>query len=148
MDLRSDLPFWLIRNGLTAVYPGLDRDARCDALVVGGGISGALLAHELSSRGIDTPLEKLIRIVGKDRAEWAYLLGVEAIGQLEKLAGKQTGFSRRPSLMLVRDRSGLAGLRREFEASLSGDATIEAVTLVRQMLSIIPAAAIIIASSA
>ena len=27
MNLRSGLPFWLIRNGLTAVYPGLERDA-------------------------------------------------------------------------------------------------------------------------
>ena len=56
MNLRSDLPYWLIRNGLTAVYPGLEKDSTCDALVVGGGISGALLAHELSARGIDTIL--------------------------------------------------------------------------------------------
>lgn len=151
MNLRSELPFWLIRNGLTAVYPGLERDAHCDALVVGGGISGALLAHELSSRGIDTiladrrhtafgstsastgllqyeidtPLEKLIKLVGKAKAERAYGLGVEAIGRLEKLAGKRTGFSRRPSLMLARNQSELPGLRHEFRARAAAGLRVE-----------------------
>jgi len=142
MNLRSDLPFWLIRNGLTRVYPGLEKDTSCDALVVGGGISGALLAHELSSRGIDTiladrrhvafgstsastgllqyeidtPLEKLKRLVGTQRAERAYLLGVEAIDQLATSAGTECGFARRPSLMLARSNTQLAGLRREYLA--------------------------------
>jgi hypothetical protein len=38
MDLTSELPFWTIRNGLMAVYPPLERDLRCDALIVGGAL--------------------------------------------------------------------------------------------------------------
>jgi hypothetical protein len=47
MDLTSELPFWTVRNGLMAVHPPLERDLRCDALIVGGCISGALVAHQL-----------------------------------------------------------------------------------------------------
>ena len=151
MNLRSDLPYWLIRNGLTAVYPGLEQDARCDALVVGGGISGALLVHELSARGIDTilldrrhaafgstsastgllqyeidtPLESLTRLVGKASAERAYVLGVEAIAHLEKLAGSDSGFCRRPSVLLARNSSNLAGLRKEFGARAAAGLRVE-----------------------
>ena len=151
MNLRSGLPFWLIRNGLTAVYPGLESDSSCDALVVGGGISGALLAHELTSRGIDTilvdrrhaafgstsastgllqyeidtPLEKLKRVVGTPHAERAYLLGVEAVDRLEKVAGKDSGFARRPSLMLARNRAQTAGLLREFSARVEAGLRVE-----------------------
>ncbi|MFN0104619.1 MAG: NAD(P)/FAD-dependent oxidoreductase [Bryobacteraceae bacterium] len=151
MNLRSDLPFWLIRNGLMGVYPGFDKDAACDALVVGGGISGALLAHELVSRGvdtilvdrrhaafgstsastgllqyeIDTPLEKLKRLVGTRHAERAYLLGVEAIEGLAKVAGKKSGFARRPSLMLVRNPSQSARLYREFKARVDAGLKVE-----------------------
>ena len=44
MDLKSGYPFWAIRNGLMHAYPPLARALRCDVLVVGGGITGALIA--------------------------------------------------------------------------------------------------------
>ncbi len=53
MNLTSDLPFWTVRNGLIRVYPAPEEDLRCEVLIVGGGISGALLGHELVKRGID-----------------------------------------------------------------------------------------------
>ena len=53
MDLHSDLPFWTVRNGLIQTYPAMDQDLRCDALVVGGGITGALVAHSLVRSGVD-----------------------------------------------------------------------------------------------
>lgn len=142
MDLRSDLPFWLLRNGLIHTYAALETNLRCDVLVIGGGITGALVGHELSRRGIDavlvdrrhiaygstsastgllqyeidTPLHKLTEICGRAKAERAYMLGVEAIGRLQRLAGSQCGFSRRPSLMLAKNRQHIADLRREFQA--------------------------------
>jgi glycine/D-amino acid oxidase-like deaminating enzyme len=56
MDLTSELPFWTVRNGLLGVYPPLESDIRCDTLVIGGGISGALLAHRLVTRDVDCVL--------------------------------------------------------------------------------------------
>ena len=142
MDLTSDLPFWTIRNGLMFSYPALERNARCDALVIGGGISGALLGNQLVKRGvdcilidrrdigpgstsastallqyeIDTPLYKLRDKVGAQAAERAYLMGVDSIHRLQKLAGTDCSFKRRPSLQIATRRSDVPGLRKEYEA--------------------------------
>lgn len=142
MNLRSELPFWLLKNGLTYTFPALEEDLSCDALVVGGGISGALLVYELSLRGIDCvlvdrrhvafgstsastgllqyeidkPLVELTELVGRAKAERAYLMGVEAIRYLARASGKDCGFTRRQSLMIAKDRSHVARLRLEFVA--------------------------------
>jgi glycine/D-amino acid oxidase-like deaminating enzyme len=142
MDLTSDLPFWTVRNGLIRVYPPLEQDLRCDALIIGGGISGALLGHELVGRGvdcvlidrrdighgstsastallqyeIDTPLYELRAKVGPEAAERAYCLGVDSISRLQSLAGKDCGFALRPSLQIATTESDVAGLKKEFEA--------------------------------
>lgn len=49
MDLRSGLPFWLIKSGLPFDYPKLESDLNTDVLVLGGGISGALTAFALAN---------------------------------------------------------------------------------------------------
>ena len=141
MNLTSELPFWTVRNGLIRIYPPLERDLRCDALIVGGGISGALLAHELTKKGvfailidrrdighgstsastallqyeIDTPLYKLRKLVGASNADRAYQLGIDAINQLQKLAGRGCGFAMRPSLQIATNKSDLPGLRLEYD---------------------------------
>src|ERR1700722_4579056 len=56
VNLTSELPFWTVRDGLQQVYPPLTRDLKCDALVIGGGISGALLSHQLVRNGVDCVL--------------------------------------------------------------------------------------------
>jgi len=56
MDLKSYEPFWLIKNGLPASYPSLKHNATCDVLVVGGGITGSLIAHQCIQDGYDTIL--------------------------------------------------------------------------------------------
>lgn len=142
MDLHSELPFWTVKSGIVRSYPALDADLRCDALVVGGGITGALLAHALVREGvdsvvidgrdigygstsastallqyeIDTPLHELIAKRGLQAAERAYRLGVEAIADLGALAGRDCGFAKRPSLFVARRKRDVPALRREFEA--------------------------------
>ena len=89
-------------------YPPLERDVRSDAVVIGGGITGALLSDALVRAGstctiidgrdigqgstsastallqyeIDTPLHQLAARIGRRPAERAYRLGVRAIGQI------------------------------------------------------------------
>ena len=108
MDLKSGYPFWAVKNGLPATFPPLARDRRCEVAVLGAGISGALIAHELATHGfdvtvlderdvawgstaastaliqyeIDTHLTDLARRYGLPGALLAYRSCVEAIGQL------------------------------------------------------------------
>ncbi len=141
MNLTSDLPFWTVRNGLMRVYPPLTGDIRCDALVVGGGISGALLARQLVHRGvdcvvidrrdigfgstsastallqyeIDTPLRELRELVGERPAERAYRAGLESIVRIQKMAGRECDFAARPSFQIASRKADLSGLRKEYE---------------------------------
>lgn len=108
MDLTSGYPWWPVKNGLLETYPPLEADTSCDVLVLGGGITGALVAHHLVAAGfdtividkreigtgstaastgllqyeIDTPLSELGRMVGKEHAARAYLACLEALGLL------------------------------------------------------------------
>ncbi len=112
MDLKSGYPFWAIKNGLMHAFPQLHEDLRCDVAVIGGGISGALIANELASHGhdvvvveerdigwgssaastallqyeIDTPLIDLAKRYGEDDAALAYRACADAIHQLKALA--------------------------------------------------------------
>ena len=51
MNLTSSHPFWSVNNGLPANYPSLHRNVACDAVVIGGGITGALVAVHLAEAG-------------------------------------------------------------------------------------------------
>lgn len=53
MDTKSGYPFWVLANGLLPSYPRIERDERCDVAIIGGGITGALIADELSRHGHD-----------------------------------------------------------------------------------------------
>lgn len=51
MDVKSGYPYWAIKNGLMYAFPRLDADLSCDVVVVGAGITGALIADELAGHG-------------------------------------------------------------------------------------------------
>ena len=53
MNLRAGYPFWLIKDGLPFNYPALSQNIKTDVVVMGGGISGALVAWQLINNGID-----------------------------------------------------------------------------------------------
>ena len=52
MDLTS-AGTWSVRDGPVATYPTLAENLKCDALVVGSGISGALALHRLATKGVE-----------------------------------------------------------------------------------------------
>lgn len=137
-----------------ATYPALERDIRCDVLIVGGGITGALMAHEFTRREIDTvlvdrrhiaygstsastgllqyeidtPLYDLSGKVGIAAATRAYLLGIDAIERLDKLAGKKSGFFRRKSLMVAKNSKHVRKLNLEFKARKQAGLPVEWIT--------------------
>ncbi|MEO8000204.1 MAG: FAD-dependent oxidoreductase [Gemmatimonadaceae bacterium] len=51
MQLHTGRPFWPIKDGLPAVYPSLTSSITTEFVVLGGGITGAILAHRLASTG-------------------------------------------------------------------------------------------------
>lgn len=117
MDLHSGAPYWLLRNALGTPDPPLGTHERCDVLVIGAGITGALVADALSADGCnvvvidrrdagagstaastalllyetDAELQDLVHSVGERNAVRAWELGREAIEQLVALAAEFDG---------------------------------------------------------
>src|SRR5687768_16836387 len=109
MNLHSDYPFWMISGGLHQSWPVLRKKIKADVLVIGGGITGALITTALCNAGldvvlvekrhighgstaastamlqyeIDTPLYELIEQRGEAAASRSYELCHAAIDQIE-----------------------------------------------------------------
>ncbi len=143
MDLHSGAPFWLIRNGLGQPGQALDRDEHCDVVIVGAGVTGALVADALVRAGhdvvvldrrepglgstaastallqyeLDIELVALTKMIGADRATRAYQLCRDAIGRLETLCLELGGcdFAQRSSLYLASRRRDGRRLMEETE---------------------------------
>jgi len=117
MNLKAGFPFWLIKDGLPFDYPALAEHKKTDVVVMGGGISGALVAWKLIKNGvdcmvidgrtiglgsscastallqyeIDTPLVELQHKVGLQQAVRSYHLCRQSITDLGDIA-KEIGF--------------------------------------------------------
>ena len=143
MDLKSGYPFWAVKNGLMRPFPPLRCDLQCDIAVVGGGITGALIADHLADRGfdvavvekrdigwgstaastaliqyeIDTHLTDLAKSYGETEAVLAYKACVTAIAELRELAGRVGGvdFAAQKSLYYASRHRDATSLRDEFE---------------------------------
>jgi glycine/D-amino acid oxidase-like deaminating enzyme len=132
-----------LKNWLLHAFPPLQQDLRCDVVVLGGGISGALIADELSAHGhevvvidrrdvgwgstaastallqyeIDTPMTELARRYGEADAVLAYRSCAEAIPLLQAKAAevRDVGFVRTRSLYYASRHRDLHALRGEIE---------------------------------
>ncbi len=109
--LRTGSPFWLMKSGLVATYPPLDRAERCDVVVIGAGVTGAVAALRLADAGCDvvvvdahdagagstaastgllmyetdTELAELEALVGADRAVASWNAGRAALDDIAAL---------------------------------------------------------------
>lgn len=115
---------------MLGAYPTLDTDLECDAAVIGGGITGALIAHHLVEAGLstvlldkrdfgwgstsastallqydlDSSLSDLAERIGEAPAAACYRATFEAVGRLARLAGSlpdHCGIARRPTIYLA-----------------------------------------------
>ena len=145
MDLKSNEPFWVLKNGLLATYPSLYQDIKCDVLIVGGGITGSLIAHKCVSDGYDTvlidkreicngstaattsmlqyeidvPLYKLIEKIGETGAHACYGACSKAISHLQEIASSvksEAGFRKKKSLYFSAHKKDVQWLRKELDA--------------------------------
>lgn len=145
MDLHDGTPFWPRRNGIIAVHPPLSADLRCDVVVVGAGITGGLIALELTRRGLDVVVldrrdvaggstsastsmlqyeidELLIDLtdtLGWEAASMAYRAcnrGIDLVERATQAVGHNCGFRRSPSVFMAVKRRDLPTLRRELDA--------------------------------
>lgn len=145
MDLLSCCPFWPLKDGLPAAYPPLERNVSTEVAIIGGGITGALVAWHLAQAGIeaivvdrrevahgstagstsllqyeiDVPLHRLEQRLGRDRARRAYhdcLGAVRRIGRLVEQLKIKCGYAPKGSLFLAHNPAGVPGLHREFLA--------------------------------
>lgn len=145
MRLRTYESFGLLNNGIIDSYPSLhDHDETCELLVIGGGITGALVSHALVEKGypvilldkrdigtgstaattgllqyeVDVPLFRLVGMIGEEEAVRCYKAGINAIHELNKLVEEKQfncGFEMKQSLYIARDQKDKDWLKKEFE---------------------------------
>lgn len=141
MDLKSGYPFWAVRNGLMHAFPALTEDVSCEVAVIGGGISGALIADELAAHGhevlvieqrdigwgstaastallqyeIDTHMIDLSQRYGEDAAALAYRACGEAVLALRERASGLGGvdFARADSVYCASKQRHVYALKHE-----------------------------------
>lgn len=145
MDLKSNEPFWLVKNGLLTSYPSLRADAACEVLIIGAGITGSLIAHQCIEEGydtllidrrevccgsssattsmlqyeIDTPLYRLKEMIGEQGALASYEACYRAIDRLKDITGKirsKAGFTKKDSLYYAARKKDTAWLKKELTA--------------------------------
>ena len=114
MDLHSGLPYWVIKNELYNYFHPLEDDLITDVLIIGSGITGALVAHELCEAGIpcavidkrtiatgssaastsqlqyeiDVPLSEMAAILDEKTAVEAYQASLQSITDIEQVFKK------------------------------------------------------------
>ncbi len=145
MDVRSNEPYWLIVNSLPQSYPSLQKSISSEVLIIGAGITGALMAYKLVKAGkkvvmvdrrdicngstaastsmlqyeIDVPLHKLIDQVGLTCAVSSYQNCEKSIKEIKKIAkdvGSSCDFEYKKSIYFASSKKDISFLKNEFEA--------------------------------
>lgn len=145
MDLKSNEPFWLVKNGLLESYPSLQENIKTEVLIIGGGITGSLMAHKCIAEGhqttlidrreiangstsattsmlqyeIDVPLYELTDLIGDEGAVdnyWACYESIDELHTIVKSIKSSCGFEKKESLYFAAYKKDLPWLREEFEA--------------------------------
>ncbi len=154
MDLHSGLPYWIIKNKLFDYFNPLRTDYTVDVAIIGSGITGSLVAHELCEAGIpcavfdkrtiatgssaastsqlqyeiDVPLCEMMDAVGEDMAVRAYQASLQSITDIEKVFDTtrvRPDFRRVSSIFLASDHRGMRLLEREYQTRRKKDLPVD-----------------------
>jgi glycine/D-amino acid oxidase-like deaminating enzyme len=142
-NLRTGMTVWDFYKNPVISGARLRRSTRAEVVIVGAGISGALIAHALTEAGfrplilerrrrallgstaastallqfeLDTPLTALGASIGRSRASKVWLASAGAVNDLRTAThrlGIDAHLTTRPSLYLAGNRLNAAGLKRE-----------------------------------
>ena len=142
-DLRDGAAVWTRYPAPRIVGARLKRSIKTEIVVVGAGISGAMIAQSLAALGkrtvildrrraallgstaastallqfeLDSPLTQLSSAIGRRRAEQVWLASRDAVNELRtrtRNLGIRAHFKTRPSLYLAGNVLDATGLRRE-----------------------------------
>ena len=144
-DLRTGQSLWTARRRPVIAVRPLTRDVACDVVVVGAGVSGALIAETLSDAGLDTvivdrrgpaegstaastamlqyeldtPLSLMAERIGRDKAERIWRRSrqsVEALRERTERYGLDVDGATRGSIYLDGNVLDADGLAREADA--------------------------------
>ncbi len=154
MDLYSGLPYWIAKNSLYNYFNPLEVDHTTYVAIIGAGITGALIAHELCSAGIqctvidkrgittgsstastallqyeiDTPLCKLVELIDEDLAVKAYKCCLQSITDIENIFHKvrfNPDFEKVPSVYYASDKKGFELIQEEYQIRKKYDLPVE-----------------------
>jgi glycine/D-amino acid oxidase-like deaminating enzyme len=144
MDLRTESPFWLMRSGIVRSYPSIKQSYSTDIVIMGGGITGALIAYHLTKEGIsailldkrkigmgstcastsllqyeiDTPLGELSKYVGTENANQSYLMCIEAIASIQRITKalkNDVGFGLKKSFYYASKKQDAKEIKMEYQ---------------------------------
>lgn len=156
-DLRTGRSIWMARPAPTVPERALRRDVEADAIVVGAGISGAMVADQLTEAGldvvlvdrrgpmlgatpastallqaeIDVPLSRLARRIGAERARRIWRrskLALDALRERVRRLGLRADVASRDSLYLEGDVLDAAGLKEEYETRREAGFEVQLLT--------------------
>ena len=91
MRLRTFESFWLLKNGLLFTYPMLRHNISTEILVVGGGITGALISTSLMEKGYKVAMVDRRDIGQGSTSATTSMLQYEIDEKLFELSGKIEG---------------------------------------------------------
>lgn len=147
MDLRSHHPYWFLKSGIIKSYPSTQKDEKTEVVIMGAGITGALVCWYLNHAGIktivvdkrhvgtgstaastallqyeiDTPLTKLCDMVGEQDAVTSYQLCIDSIVEIENITKQlkeDCGFIKKPSMQYASTKKDVADLEKEYNIRL------------------------------
>lgn len=154
MDLYSGIPCWILQDQAMDYFHPLPADHKIDVVIIGSGITGAFIAHELASHNIehcvidrgsismgssiastsllqyeiDVPLSKMARDIGEAEAVLAYRSCLQSIGDIEGVLAQtqvEADFERVPSLYYASNKRHVKLLEDEFAARQKHNLPVE-----------------------